>query len=159
MRTTPAYLCAKACHLIGRRTKYLEIGEERMHMTERTSSNVRIVYGLTSSVGSRNGLWSCFQPVQSTSSPFFASSMYTRRATISSNQPWHTACLLLLNAMPRSAKLDGVSSSSVVLAFQEDIYAASRSQNQHQGCLNNAVPATVACWKVLEPQERAFGAG
>lgn len=57
---------------------------------------------------------------------------------ISSNQLYHTACLLLLDVKPPSIDLSYAGSSSAGLWHARRICGIS-SSNEHHGCLNNAI--------------------
>ncbi|KAN0114960.1 Fungal specific transcription factor domain containing protein [Hyaloscypha variabilis] len=72
---------------------------------------------------------------------------------ISSNQLYHTACLLLLDLKPPSIDISYAGSSSVDLWHARRICGIS-SSNEHHGCLNNAIqPLWVAGRLLSHPTE------
>ncbi|EON61328.1 hypothetical protein W97_00541 [Coniosporium apollinis CBS 100218] len=129
------YLCSKVCELVSDRTKYTELGEEN---------------GCTGQAFADRwlALWQDLQnwlthrptellPVQTIDSKPFPQILFVHWAAISSNQLQHTACILLLNTMPRPMKL-GLGSSGSMLWHAKRICGISLT-NPHQGCLNNAI--------------------
>lgn len=129
------YLCAKACQLIADRTRFVELGEANgcgnESYTQRWSQ-----------------LWDDLQawlddrptdmcPVQEIETKSFPQILFVHWAAISSNQLYHTACILLLNLKPKSVPLQpGVTSSAIWHAKR--ICGISLT-NPHEGCLNNAI--------------------
>jgi hypothetical protein len=74
---------------------------------------------------------------ESTSSPFpFV--LFAAPSAISSNQLYHTACLLLMDSKPSSVDLSLTDSTSVGLWHARRICGISAT-NEHHGCLNNAI--------------------
>lgn len=129
------YLCVRACELVADRTKFVELGEDN---------------GCTGDVFHNwwLELWGELQtwmierpsellPVQTTSTKPFPHILFIHWAAISSNQLYHTACILLLNTMPKSMKLQYAPSTSA-LWHARRVCGISLA-NPHQGCLNNAI--------------------
>lgn len=129
------YLCVRACELVADRTKFLELGEDN---------------GCTGDIFHNRWLelWDELQtwmaerprellPVQTTNTKPFPHILFLHWAAISSNQLYHTACILLLNSMPKSIKFQHVPSASA-LWHARRICGISLA-NPHQGCLNNAI--------------------
>jgi hypothetical protein len=129
------YLCAKACELVSDRTHHDELG---------------VPNGCTAEVflSRWNDLWDDLQawvdlrpdellPMQTIESRPFPQILYLHWAAISSNQLYHTACILMLTSMPnRRDAIPGVAGSCVWHAKR--ICGISLT-NPHQGCLNNAI--------------------
>ncbi|OOQ83938.1 putative C6 transcription factor [Penicillium brasilianum] len=129
------YLCAKTCELVADRTQFLELGAQNDCTGD--------VYQ-----GRWLRLWDDLQqwvedrppellPVQTTQTKPFPHILFLHWAAISSNQLYHTACILLLNIMPKSIKLR---SAPIVSALWHARRICGISlANPHQGCLNNAI--------------------
>lgn len=129
------YLCAKACELISDRTQFSELGARN---------------GCTSEAFYRRWvrLWDDLQkwadkrpddllPLYTTATKPFPHIFFLHWAAISSNQLYHTACILLLSSMPKSVKLQRALITST-LWHARRICGISQA-NFHHGCLNNAI--------------------
>lgn len=129
------YLCAMACELVSDRTQFVELGVQNA-----CSGNVfhrrwlRVWEGLQQWVEDRP---SELLPVHTTATKPFPHILFLHWAAISSNQLYHTACILLLNTKPKSMKLRSASIASA-LWHARRICGISLA-NPHQGCLNNAI--------------------
>lgn len=129
------YLCAKACELVSDRTQHDELGMPNGCTAESFSSRW-------------NDLWDDLQawidhrpsellPMSTIESRPFPQILYLHWAAISSNQLYHTACILMLSSMPRRRDaIPGVTGSCIWHAKR--ICGISLT-NPHQGCLNNAI--------------------
>lgn len=130
------YLCAKACELVSLRTKFLELGEDN---------------GCTGEIYHQRWLklWEELQnwlacrpreilPVQTVNSKPFPHILFVHWAAISSNQLYHTACVLMLNMMPKGVKLRANPEVTTPLWHARRICGISVT-NPHAGCLNNAI--------------------
>lgn len=129
------YLCAKACELVSDRTHHDELGIPNGCTAEVFLSRwTRLWDDLQAWIDDRpNELL----PLQTIESPPFPQILYLHWAAISSNQLYHTACILLLGSMPRKqCPVPGVIGSSIWHAKR--ICGISLT-NPHQGCLNNAI--------------------
>ena len=129
------YLCARACELVADRTQFMELGVQN---------------GCNGEVFNRRclRLWDDLQhwldsrppellPVHTTTTKPLPHILFLHWAAISSTQLYHTACILLLNTMPKSVKLPPTSVTSA-LWHARRICGISLA-NPHQGCLNNAI--------------------
>ncbi|OJJ29740.1 hypothetical protein ASPWEDRAFT_296046 [Aspergillus wentii DTO 134E9] len=129
------YLCARTCELVSDRTKFIELGDEN---------------GCTGETFHRRWLqvWEELQdwlaqrpdellPIQTTNTKPFPHVLFVHWAAISSNQLYHTACILLLNVMPKSVKL--ATGSAVSALWHARRICGISLANPHQGCLNNAI--------------------
>lgn len=129
------YLCAKVCGLIADRTRFVELGDAN---------------GCSSQVFTRGWqvLWDDLQvwlderppemlPASEMETRPFPQILFAHWAAISSTQLYHTACVLLLNMMPRSVQAPaGIAGSATWHARR--ICGISLT-NPHEGCLNNAI--------------------
>lgn len=129
------YLCAKACELVSDRTQFVELGVQN-DCTGDTFQHrwSRLWEDLQQWVEDRP---SELLPVHTTATKPFPHILFLHWAAISSNQLYHTACILLLNTMPKTMKLRPGSIASA-LWHARRICGISLA-NPHQGCLNNAI--------------------
>lgn len=129
------YLCARICELMSDRTRYVELGEDN---------------GCTKQIFTRRWiqLWEELQnwrrerpiellPIQTIDGKLFPEILFAHWAAISSNQLYHTGCILLLNCRPKSVEplWDDIGSTSW---HAKQICGISLT-NPHQGCLANAI--------------------
>ncbi|KAL6819182.1 hypothetical protein V8C40DRAFT_252647 [Trichoderma camerunense] len=129
------YLCAKACELVSDRTHHDELGAPNGCTAEVfTSRWTRLWDDLQAWIDDRpNEL----VPLQIIESKPFPQILYLHWAAISSNQLYHTACILMLGSMSRRhSHVPGLTGSSIWHAKR--ICGISLT-NPHQGCLNNAI--------------------
>ncbi|KAJ9144576.1 C6 zinc finger domain-containing protein [Pleurostoma richardsiae] len=139
------YLCAKVCWLTADRTRFVELGE-----TNGCDSEVFAVRW--------QGLWDDLQvwlderppemlPAQTLETRPFPQILFAHWAAISSSQLYHTACILLLNMMPRSVPApEGLAGSATWHARR---VCGISLTNPHEGCLNNAVQPLWVAGKLL----------
>ena len=129
------YLCAKTCELVADRTQFLELGAQNKCTGDVFHGRwLRLWDDLQEWVEDRPPE---LLPVQTTQTKPFPQILFLHWAAISSNQLYHTACILLLNLMPKSVKLR---SAPVVSALWHARRICGISlANPHQGCLNNAI--------------------
>ncbi|KAJ4299911.1 hypothetical protein N0V90_005158 [Kalmusia sp. IMI 367209] len=130
------YLCAKACELISERNKFVELGEENGC----NADNFQIRW---SKLWDQLANWEAYRPkeispVLTTGSTPFPQLFFAHWAAISSNQLYHTACVLLLSANPKHKSLLAPSPTTSVLWHAKRICGISLA-NPHEGCLNNAI--------------------
>ncbi|GES59329.1 C6 transcription factor [Aspergillus terreus] len=129
------YLCARATEIVSDRTKFLELGEQNGCTLELFSSRwLRLWNDLQCWLAERP---SELIPIQTVNSKPFPRILFAHWAAISSNQLYHTACILLLKMMPKSIHLPRSPSLST-LWHARRICGISLT-NPHQGCLNNAI--------------------
>lgn len=129
------FLCSKVSELVAERTRFVELGEQ--NGCDNASFERRWV-----------SLWNELQtwiqerpdeivPVKAIESRPFPQILFVHWAGISSNQLYHTACILLLSSIPRGINPEpGVTGSPIWHAKR--ICGISLT-NPHQGCLNNAI--------------------
>ncbi|KAL7811180.1 hypothetical protein V8C44DRAFT_100979 [Trichoderma aethiopicum] len=129
------YLCAKACELISDRTHHDELGVSNGCKAEVFSSRwIKLWDDLQAWVDDRPHE---LLPLQTVESRPFPQILYLHWAAISSNQLYHTACILLLGSTPRRhSSVPGAAGSSIWHAKR--ICGISLT-NPHHGCLNNAI--------------------
>lgn len=148
------YLCAKACELISDRNKYIELGEDNGCDTAQFQARWARLWAQLSN-------WSFNRPkemlpVATTSSTPFPHMFFAHWAAISSNQLYHTACVLLLGANPKQKALLGPSPSTSILWHARRICGISLA-NPHEGCLNNAIqPLWIAGRLLSHSSEQAL---
>ncbi|KAH7061244.1 fungal-specific transcription factor domain-containing protein [Macrophomina phaseolina] len=131
------YLCSKVCELLSDRTKYAELGVE--------NGCTGPAYALRwKKLWHELNLWLNERPRellpaktigQKQGKPF-PEILFVHWAAISSNQLYHTACILLLNSMPKSFRLEPLPVNNP-LWHARRVCGISLS-NPHEGCLNNA---------------------
>lgn len=148
------YLCAKTCELISDRNKYTELGVENgcdaRHFEERSS---RLWNQLAS--------WSAhrppeMQPVETKNTTPFPHIFFAHWAAISSNQLYHTACVLLLNSNPKLKTSAPQTSTTSIMWHAKRICGISLA-NPHEGCLNNAIqPLWIAGRLLSHSSEQAL---
>ncbi|KAF2261210.1 hypothetical protein CC78DRAFT_608648 [Lojkania enalia] len=129
------YLCAKTCELISDRNKHVELNEENGCNNQRFQERWDCLWDQLAN-------WSLYRPdemlpVASSASSPFPHIFFSHWAAISSNQLYHTSCVLLLNANPKQ-KTTSPSPTSSVLWHARRICGISLT-NPHEGCLNNAI--------------------
>lgn len=139
------YLGSEVCKLIADRTRYTELDEQ--NGCDAVSFQVRWLR-----------LWNELQtwvhdrpqeivPVRTTESQPFPQILFVHWAGISSNQLYHTACIILLGTKPREIQLDnGLTASPTWHAKR--ICGISLT-NPHEGCLNNAIQPLWVAGKLL----------
>lgn len=129
------YLCAKSCELVSDRTQFVELGAQN-NCTGDTFHRrwLRLWEDLQQWVEDRPPE---LLPIHTTQTKPFPEILFLHWAAISSNQLYHTSCVLLLNTMPKTVKLQPAHSSSA-LWHARRICGISLA-NPHHGCLNNAI--------------------
>ncbi|RNJ59593.1 hypothetical protein D7B24_002203 [Verticillium nonalfalfae] len=147
------YLCAKVCELVADRTRFYELGDDTsVNPDDLNDRWLRLWDDLQSWNLNRPPEMLPAQTIQSTPFPQI---LFLHWAAISSNQLYHTACVLLLGSTPRPSNLKlGISGSAVWHA--KHICGISLA-NPHQGCLNNAIqPLWVAGRLLSHKSEHAL---
>lgn len=129
------YLCAQVCKLISDRTKYLELSQENGCTDPEFASRWQCFWDdLKGWVADRPAV---LVPIRTCNSSPFPRILFVHWAAISSNQLYHTACILLLNMQPKSLSLE-LSPETSALWHAKRICGISLS-NPHKGSLNNAI--------------------
>jgi hypothetical protein len=129
------YLCAKSCELVADHTQFVEPGVQNGCIGDAFNRRwLRLWNDLQCWLDSRPAE---LLPIHTTTTRPFPHVLFLHWAAISSNQLYHTACILLLNLIPRSIKLQPASANSA-LWHARRICGISLA-NPHQGCLNNAI--------------------
>ncbi|KAL4789732.1 fungal-specific transcription factor domain-containing protein [Aspergillus venezuelensis] len=129
------YLSVKATELVSDRTKFVELGEDNGCTPEVFASRW-------------TSLWEKLQtwlserppeliPVQTITRKPFPHILFVHWAAISSNQLYHTACILLLKMMPKGLRMPR--SPTLSLLWHARRICGISTSNKHQGCLNNAI--------------------
>ncbi|KAF2186576.1 hypothetical protein K469DRAFT_572498 [Zopfia rhizophila CBS 207.26] len=147
------WLCAKACELISDRNKYIELGEKNRCSAPEFQNRWFHLWDQLSN-------WLLHRPkdmlpVEIINSNPFPQIFFAHWAAISSNQLYHTACVLLLSANPRPKNLFPAPETSV-LWHAKRICGISLA-NPHEGCLNNAIqPLWIAGRLLSHTSEQAL---
>ncbi|PTU17596.1 hypothetical protein P175DRAFT_0487303 [Aspergillus ochraceoroseus IBT 24754] len=129
------YLCMKTTELGANRTKFVELGEENGCTTDVFSSRwTQLWNDLQTWLAERP---SELLPVQTLPRKPFPQILFVHWAAISSNQLYHTACILLLKMMPKSLRL--TRSHNLSLLWHARRICGISLSNKHHGCLNNAI--------------------
>ncbi|ORY72080.1 uncharacterized protein BCR38DRAFT_329249 [Pseudomassariella vexata] len=131
------WLCAKTCKLISDRTRYNELAEQN-GCTEEVFTNrwLALWDELQVWLGTRPRE---LHPVKTAETKPFPQILYVHWAAISSNQLHHTACILMLDSMPKPLKLTmNLGMAGSTLWHAKWVCGISLS-NPHQGCINNAI--------------------
>lgn len=148
------YLCARACDLIARRTRHLELGEENGCTDD-------VFRQGWSSLWEQLQVWFEKRPPQMRSASeidyredhgHFPSILFAHWAAISSNQLYHTACALMLEMAPRNTELGRLTGSRTQLWHARRIVGISLT-NPHRGCLNNAIQPLYVAGKLFTHRE------
>lgn len=144
------YLCAKVCDLVSAYTRHIELGESNYCSGERFKSHW-------------HNLWSDLQnwvaerckpliPIKTVpangQTRLFPDIFYIHWAAISSNQLYHTACIMMLEIKPAGIVLDNSSPTTSALWHARRIVGISNT-NLHRGCLNNAIQPLYIAGRLL----------
>ncbi|KAE8151995.1 fungal-specific transcription factor domain-containing protein [Aspergillus avenaceus] len=129
------YLCMKATELVSDRTKFVELSEQNGCNPDMFHSRwIRLWDDLQMWFSERpNELL----PVQTLKRKPFPHILFVHWAAISSNQLYHTACILLLKMQPKETRLPR--SASISMLWHARRICGISLANPHQGCLNNAI--------------------
>ncbi|KAL4782037.1 hypothetical protein BJX76DRAFT_359287 [Aspergillus varians] len=132
------YLCVKTTELVSNRTKFVELGEENGCTTDIFSSRwMSLWHDLQTWLAERPPE---LLPIQTITRKPFPHILFVHWAAISSNQLYHTACILLLKMMPRAGLRLGLPRSPTLsLLWHARRICGISTSNKHQGCLNNAI--------------------
>lgn len=147
------YLCAKTCELISDRNKFVELGDENGCDAHQFQDRWLRLWEQLSN-------WALFRPkeilpVQTTSSVPFPHIFFSHWAAISSNQLYHTSCVLLLGSNSKQRAIPPSPTTSV-LWHARRICGISLA-NPHEGCLNNAIqPLWIAGRLLSHTSEQAL---
>jgi len=129
------FLCAKVCSLIADRTQFVELGVENGCDDD--------MYGQRwSSTWHELQRWvqdrpAEIRPVHSVPSEPFPHTLFAHWAAVSSNQLYHTACILLLGSQPAGSAVMGGRVGSAI--WHAKAVCGISLTNPHAGCLNNAI--------------------
>ncbi|KAH8899978.1 hypothetical protein GQ53DRAFT_633710 [Thozetella sp. PMI_491] len=131
------YLGARVCELISLRTRHVELGEQNICAGDGYEGHWRRLWDeLQAWLQDRPPE---FHPIKTVDKQPFPEILFVHWAAISSNQLHHTACVLMLGALPKAVKLGRqLGPSGSVLWHARRICGISQT-NPHQGCLNNAI--------------------
>lgn len=148
------YLCAKTCELISDRNKHVELGTENGCDTAQFQKRWLRLWEQLSN-------WALYRrkemlPVETTNTLPFPHILFAHWAAISSNQLYHTSCVLLLNANPKQRTSLGTSPEASLMWHVKRICGISLA-NPHEGCLNNAIqPLWIAGRLLSHSSEQAL---
>lgn len=148
------YLCAKTCELISDRNKYTELGAENGCDSEQFQDRFSRLWDQLAS-------WSLHRPpemhpIETTNTAPFPHIFFAHWAAISSNQLYHTSCVLLLNSNPKlKTSLPQVPATSTM--WHAKRICGISLANPHEGCLNNAIqPLWIAGRLLSHSSEQAL---
>lgn len=148
------YLCAKTCELIADRNQFTELGVENR-------CNARKFQERSHQLWEQLASWSLhrppeMQPVETANSVPFPHIFFAHWAAISSNQLYHTSCVLLLNSNPTlKASLPQTPNASIM--WHAKRICGISMANPHEGCLNNAIqPLWIAGRLLSHSSEQAL---
>jgi hypothetical protein len=130
------YLCAKACELISDRSKFEELGAQMGCDSEQFQQRWHCLWFQLQE-------WMLHRPkemlpVVTACTPPFPHILFAHWAAISSNQLYHTSCVLLLTANTQQRSSLGASQASSIMWHVKRICGISMA-NPNEGCLNNAI--------------------
>ncbi|KAL3493697.1 fungal-specific transcription factor domain-containing protein [Aspergillus germanicus] len=129
------YLSVKTTELVSNRTKFVELGEDNGCTTDVFNTRWSTLWNdLQTWLADRPAE---LLPVQTIARKPFPHILFVHWAAISSNQLYHTACILLLKMMPRGLRLPR--SPTLSLLWHARRICGISTSNKHQGCLNNAI--------------------
>ncbi|RDW86674.1 putative C6 transcription factor [Aspergillus mulundensis] len=129
------YLSVKTTELVSARTKFIELGEDNGCTTEVFAARWTSLWNdLQTWLAERP---SELLPIQTISRKPFPHILFVHWAAISSNQLYHTACILLLKMMPKGLRMPR--SPTLSLLWHARRICGISISNKHQGCLNNAI--------------------
>ncbi|OIW31451.1 hypothetical protein CONLIGDRAFT_573874 [Coniochaeta ligniaria NRRL 30616] len=144
------YLCARVCELISKRTRFVELGEPNgCTAQEFEAAWLALWEELQAWLADRPA---DFLPVSTVDTKPFPGILFSRWSAISSTQLFHTACVLMLDMMPRQIKGRlslGVNGSRLWHAKR---ICGISATNPHHGCLNNAIQPLWVAGKLLSHQ-------
>ncbi|KAL4775154.1 hypothetical protein BDW60DRAFT_226145 [Aspergillus nidulans var. acristatus] len=129
------YLAVKTTELVSNRTKFIELGEANGCTTEVFAARwVSLWDELQTWLAERPPE---LLPIQTIPQKPFPHILFVHWAAISSNQLYHTACILLLKMMPKGLRMPR--SPTLSLLWHARRICGISISNKHQGCLNNAI--------------------
>ena len=138
------YLCARVCDLTALRTRYLELGESNGYDTAFFSSRwSRAQADLQDWYNTRPA---AMLPLTTWTGPHgFHCAFFPSFPAISSNQLYHTACILMSEVKPSASSANSINS---VVWHARHIVGISLA-NAHRGCLNNAIQPLYVAGKLF----------
>ncbi|KAE8308533.1 hypothetical protein BDV41DRAFT_592069 [Aspergillus transmontanensis] len=143
------YLCAKACDLVCRRTRHLELGEYDTTDPRPFQEQWKRLWDELQFWLEQRPL--AILPAKSTSMQgdrMFPEILYAHQAAISSNQLYHTSCILLLEIKPPAILLPS-SSHLISSVWHARRVCGISLTNPHPGNLINAIQPLYIAGKLL----------
>lgn len=129
------FLCSRVCELISDRTAFAELGEANGCDDQEFKARwTTIWHELQEWVSMRPEE---MKPIQSVQAEPFPQILFAHWPAISSNQLYHTACILLLEAVPQGVLAEGGQEWSAT--WHAKSVCGISLTNPHPGCLNNAI--------------------
>ncbi|KAB2579658.1 hypothetical protein DBV05_g1690 [Lasiodiplodia theobromae] len=126
------YLCSKACELLSDRTKYAELGVDNGCTGPAYALRwKRLWHELSLWLDERPAELLPAKTIRQKSDKPFPEILFIHWAAISSNQLYHTACILLLNSMPKSLKLDPLPVHNPLWHARRPLWIAGRMLGHH----------------------------
>jgi hypothetical protein len=148
------YLCAKTCELISDHNKHSELGIDNGCDTLNFQRRSLQLWNQLAN-------WFLHRPpemlpVETVQTVPFPQIFFAHWAAISSNQLYHTSCVLILNSNPKLKTSLPQTPATSVLGHAKRICGISLS-NPHEGCLNNAIqPLWIAGRLLSHSSEQAL---
>lgn len=147
------YLCARVCDLLARRTRHLEYGEDNGGNDE----NFHLEWA---DLWNELQEWYSGRPIEMTSvksvtcprdDSLFPRIFFAHWAAISSNQLYHTACILMLEI--RTSNIAQHAEPVNSLLWHARRVVGISLTNPHSGCLNNAIQPLYVAGKLFTHRE------
>ncbi|KAH8819851.1 hypothetical protein F5884DRAFT_27804 [Xylogone sp. PMI_703] len=144
------YLCAKVCNLVSAYTRHVELGEYNFCAGEGFQSHwFHLWTELHTWVAERCKPLIPIKTVPANGKTrLFPDIFYVHWAAISSNQLYHTACIMMLEIKPFSITLEQSSPTASALWHARRVVGISNT-NSHRGCLNNAIQPLYVAGRLL----------
>ncbi|PSN65242.1 hypothetical protein BS50DRAFT_497836 [Corynespora cassiicola Philippines] len=149
------YLSAKTCELISDRNKYVELGEEN-------GCNAQQFHERWTQIWHQWSEWSHYRPkellpIETTAASPFPYIFFAHWAAISSNQLYHTSCVLLLTTLSPHNKTTLDSAPEHSVQWHVKRICGISLANPHEGNLNNAIqPLWIAGRLLSHTSEQAL---
>lgn len=144
------YLCAKACDLVVNITRHNELGEEN-------GCDAANLPAKWNALWEELQLWHKERPAEMFPMKCFVGpqefpcAFYSHYAAISSNQLFHTACILMLEARPNRTSI--LREAMYTPLWHAKCIVGISLANPHRGCLNNAIQPLYVAGKLFSHRE------
>lgn len=152
------YLCTKACDIVHRRIKFLELGHD--------DQDGRPFSEQCTSLWNELGFWLAHRPsellpvalIEANSDQLFPQILFSHWSAISSNQLYHTACIILLEAKSLGQDILPSISRNLIVWHAKRVCGISLT-NSHPGSLVNAIQPLFVAGKHLSHFDEHLAVG